>query len=256
MLQFRKDGWLERDEAPDPEIEHVPDPKGYARLHPDIQTQYGRLPAVVWHYSAVTAGKDYLQRHATSKRPASWHFWVARDGKIFQCRSIRLLCWAQGRSTNDYRPRGEVKNSLGETVFARGAWRWPVVNGRVVQDPNQWALGVEIENLGPLVFVEGRYFYERRVEEVVVGEKTGREILKRFPFAPSVPPYKDSNGRLWETFPSIQLESVRLLRNVIREDAPVLAYWRHQDLDPLHKQDPGPAFPYDPRDGLLPQGSR
>jgi len=91
--------------------------------------------AIVWHYTAV-AGQGYsrslarrIQKYKRGKdRPASWHFLVAKDGKIYQSVSCLDGSW--------HCSRGRIE---GHKV-------------------NRCAIGIELENAGRLRKEGGRYY--------------------------------------------------------------------------------------------------
>lgn len=152
-------------------------PVSSEQLHPVIAKQYGAVRGVTVHCTDVIGDAAALARRTatTSDRKSSYHLLIARDGMLYQLAPINWILWHAGRSLRTPKRTGYLDvweenfkhRSTIETVVdienpdagydkqgypgavakpgsVKGKWMWPVVDGVVVGNPNNWGPGIEI----------------------------------------------------------------------------------------------------------------
>lgn len=121
-------------------------------LHPDFKSPRG----VTIHCTVVILEADVLARRTatTSGRESSYNLLIGLAGDLHQLASIRDRTWHAGRgpitAKSAYFNRTVTTrwaSSAKQTVARDNAWRWPVVDGRVVINPNNWGPGIELMGL-------------------------------------------------------------------------------------------------------------
>jgi len=160
---------------------------------------------LVMHYTA--SGGDALtdaQYFASrTKKQASAHLILGREGKLYQSVNLEVVAHHAGRSI----------------------WR-----GRT--SCNKFSIGIEIDNWGPLDRgADGDY---RAWPGTVVNEShvfDGR--------------HKNGGDKeFWEQYPETQLAALDELTELLLEAYPSIKdIAGHDDIAPIRKTDPGPAFP-------------
>ena len=183
-------------------------------LHQDILKLYGkRVPALVIHATdvAVLNTLAFARRTAEiSPRRSSYHFLIGFDGMLCQLASIFDRAWHAGRAQPSPKYEKESANNWidgrlkwtteSPTLYqAKKGWLWPVVDGRVVINPNNWSVGIEV--MGDVV---------QRVYQPTKEQGTTLTALLR----------------LFLTDKAISAVSPDRI-------------WKHGDLDPLNRSDPG-----------------
>lgn len=104
---------------------------------------------------------------------------------------------------------------------------------------NKYSIGIELDNAGVLERVGSEYksWFGRRYQPNDVVEAVHRN---------------DSKPRFWHTYTQAQLEACRQVCSLLIEKYKINLILGHEEIAPLRKQDPGPAFPLDRfRDSLL-----
>lgn len=143
-------------------------------LHPVIAQKYGSVRAVTVHCTDVVGDAGALARATaySSARQSSYHLLIARDGLLYQLAPIHWILWHAGRSLRNGKgtgyldvwedapqhrrevekvvrissaPAAAVAGSRAARGTAKGAWKWPVVDGVEVGNPNNWAIGCEVQ---------------------------------------------------------------------------------------------------------------
>lgn len=160
---------------------------------------------IVWHYTACSA-EAALAAFKNPKVAVSAHFLVKTDGTVIQCVPCNRPAWHAGQS------------------------EWAGRKGL-----NQFSIGIELENLGPL-----RNGYP--VKDTY-GRKYDGPVLS---LEQPVHGFKN-----WADYPEEQLDAAeKLARNLIAL-YPIQDMLGHSDVAPKRKIDPGPAFPMARFDALL-----
>ena len=101
-------------------------------------------------------------------------------------------------------------------------------NGR--ENLNKYSIGIEIDNAGPLTLKNGKYkswFGKSYPENEVVTarHKNGGKYL------------------YWHKFTALQVEAVKNLSVLLKENYNIQTILGHDDISPGRKSDPGPAYP-------------
>ena len=159
---------------------------------------------IVMHYTAGTSANSAVRWLSNKRAKASAHVVVGRDGEITQLVSFKEIAWHAGRS------------------------RWRGRTGL-----NQYSIGIEIVNAGPLVkHADGHYrtafgrVISDPAEVVVAKHKNERET------------------RYWHSYTETQLQRVEeLVLALLEEYPPIKEIVGHDDIAKGRKSDPGPAFP-------------
>jgi len=131
-------------------------------MHQLIASQYGSPRGLTIHCTdciVPNAGALARRTATSSPRASSYSFLIGLQGDLHQLCSILDRPWHAGRSASpasyiEIATKGTLKGKKVGTATAQrvarvwgkkqGRWIWPVVDGRAVQDPNQWGPGIEI----------------------------------------------------------------------------------------------------------------
>lgn len=163
----------------------------------------GQPDTIIIHYTAGSSGKSSIQTLCDPKSKASAHVVVDKDGTITQLVPFNTVAWHAGRSS--YK---------GRTGF------------------NNYSIGIEIDNAGPLTKTGTGYssWFGRRYPESDVIEAVHRNGTK--------PEY-------WHRYEEEQITAVQALCEALVDSYPISSILGHEEIAPKRKQDPGPAFPLD-----------
>jgi len=176
-----------------------PTPNMGGALNPDY---------VVMHYTATAGSAEAIAALQSKERAASAHVVVDRDGSLTQLVPFDRVAWHAGKS------------------------QWAGRSGC-----NQFTLGIEIVNPGPLRPVSGQY-----------ADVYGR------PWHGPVIDAKHKNGAPythWAAYPEPQLRVVEELASLLFGTYHLKDVVGHDDIAPGRKIDPGPAFPMESLRGRL-----
>lgn len=160
---------------------------------------------LVFHYTASGGadGKGDADYLVTSAAKASAHVVIGRDGSIHQIVPFNERAWHAGVST----------------------WRGQ-------SNVNNFSIGIEIDNWGPLTKREDGTF-RSWTGAVVPPEKVTKARHKN-----------ENVERYWETFTDEQLQALVTVSRAIKDRyGSIREIVGHDDIAPKRKQDPGPAFP-------------
>jgi N-acetylmuramoyl-L-alanine amidase len=184
-------------------------------------TKYHFLPAlkfsarrqpydgVVIHYTGGGSGRRTAQWIATDNNcRVSWHFIICRDGHTIQQVPLDHAAWHAGLS------------------------EWPHSSGETYSNANDYAIGIELANRGPLI-ADSRMglSYESHGELVRVRNGNARNI----------------DGQFWEEYTDEQLAALdTLLIDLAEAGVPTRLFGHNEIAVPRgRKTDPGPLFPWD-----------
>jgi len=160
---------------------------------------------LVIHYTASGPDADIAHYFAQMAARVSAHLVVRRDGSVTQCVPFNRVAWHAGKSA------------------------WTAKDGTLYSGLNNWAIGIEIENWGPLSRKEGGWLSWTGTR--VDGSKA---IEARHKFgAPDCG---------WETFTPAQVETVVSAARAICSTYAIEDIVGHDDIAPGRKSDPGPAW--------------
>ena len=158
---------------------------------------------LVLHYTASGPGalNDATHFARRTKKGASAHLIVGREGELFQSVSMNWIAHHAGRSM----------------------WR-----GRT--GCNRFSLGIEIDNWGPLTFVGDQY---KAWPGTVVNESLVISARHK----------NGGDNDAWEMYPEHQLLVLDDVVECILDKYPsIVDIAGHDDIAPMRKEDPGPAF--------------
>lgn len=159
---------------------------------------------VVMHYTAGSSARSSAEWfRSPQNKNSSAHVVIERDGTIIQCVEFGKVAWHAGRS------------------------RWRELVGL-----NQYSIGIELANFGWLRPAGGKWV-----------TFTGKPIAE-----PYIARHRNGNpdgsgGPIgWEPFPAEQFEAARGLVEALMAEYGVSEIVGHDDIAPIRKSDPGPAF--------------
>lgn len=156
---------------------------------------------LVMHFTAGPSAASSIRWLTSRRARASAHLVIARDGSVTQLVPFNRMAWHAGPS----------------------AWE-----GR--RGLNQYSLGIELANAGPLEQAGGRWrawFGETYADDQVLTATHRHE----------------SAPRGWELFPTAQLQAAAEAASELVRKYDLLDVIGHDDISPHRKVDPGPAFP-------------
>lgn len=160
---------------------------------------------LVIHYTASGPDADIAKYFSQKSANVSAHLVVRRDGSITQCVPFNVVAWHAGKS------------------------QWTARDGTHYSGLNSSAIGIEIENWGPLNKSNGGWI--SWTGTAVDGLKV---IEARHKFG--VP----DGG--WEVFTVAQIETVIAAAQAICSEYKIEDMMGHDDIAPGRKSDPGPAW--------------
>lgn len=169
----------------------------------------GLPDTIVIHY---TAGSSLISSAKWLQNPeanASAHLVLGKTGEIIQLAPFNVRTWHAGRST------------------------WKGRSGL-----NQYSIGIEIDNAGPLTQTPEGYLthFGKKVENKDV-------VLAKHKF--------DSSERGWEAYTPQQLQVVEEICQALKAAYGIKEILGHDDIAPSRKRDPGPAFPLESLQGRV-----
>lgn len=162
----------------------------------DLNPQY-----LVLHYTAGKSARSSIDWLINPEAKASAHIVLGRDGSICQLAPFNVKTWHAGVS------------------------HWDGVTGL-----NGYAIGIEMDNAGPLKKVGDRY-------QAWFGTMYGEhEVL----FARH---RLDQEPRWWHAYTEVQIQRALELSRLLVRHYHLKDVVGHEDIAPERKRDPGPAFP-------------
>lgn len=170
----------------------------------DLKTVYG----IVTHYTACPRQSENNEKRITNwlsnKGKSSTHFVILRDGTILQGVSINQKAWHAGESAI-------------------------TVGGRVLKSLNNYAIGIDFDNVGPLKGVNSKNDYK---------DSYGTQWTYDRIYI--------SKNSVWEPYTWEQICSYIDLCEVLCDEFKFGTnnIWGHNDVSPGRKIDPGDAFPW------------
>ncbi len=161
----------------------------------------GLPDTIVIHYTAGSSAQSSAKWLQNPSAKASAHLVIGKAGEIIQLAPFNIRTWHAGRSS------------------------WKGRSGL-----NQYSIGIEIDNAGPLTLTADGYqtHFGAKVENKDV-------VLASHKL--------ETNQRGWQAYTSKQLEVVEQVCMALTEAYGIQEIVGHEDIAPSRKRDPGPAFP-------------
>lgn len=156
---------------------------------------------LVFHYTAGRSAQSSVDYLCKSETNASAHAVIGRDGAITQLAPFNIKTWHAGIS------------------------QWNGLFGM-----NSYAIGIEMDNAGPLYKVGNRYvawFGGEYPHDQVLLARHKHELSERY----------------WQTYTEIQIIKALELAALLVTKYQLEAVLGHEDIATGRKSDPGPAFP-------------
>ncbi|MHB1103814.1 MAG: N-acetylmuramoyl-L-alanine amidase [Devosia sp.] len=175
---------------------YVPSPNSGGALQPKF---------IVIHYTASGEGFDTAAYFAKRAAKASAHLVIRRDGTLVQCTPFNMIAWHAGKS------------------------QWTGVDGKHYVNLNRHAIGLEIENWGPLR--KSAAGWVSWSGTLVDGS---RVVAARHKFG--------GPDCGWELFTEAQVEAAFEAARAICAVYGIAEIVGHDDIAPGRKSDPGPAW--------------
>jgi N-acetylmuramoyl-L-alanine amidase len=162
----------------------------------------------VMHYTASGPNSDIAAYFANAAAKVSAHLVIRRDGTVIQCAPFDRIAWHAGKST------------------------WTFADGQTRSGLNSFAVGIEMENWGPLQRSPAGW-----VSWTGVAVDSTRVIEAKHK-------YGSLDGG-WETFTEQQIGSAVEAARAICSEYGITEVVGHDDIAPGRKSDPGPAWKMD-----------
>jgi len=233
-MHIGTDGWAVEDAQGLPPLLKIPSVRT-TKLAADIAGPLG----IVWHWTAgpcrnpetgVLLANEIRSYNPQRDRAASWHFLVAKDGRIIQSVPTTMGSWHVGRP-------GRLG---GKPTMTSGKWdasAWP---GRLFANVNSASVGVELENAGRLEQVNGKFYCWPFWLDPDRPE-SGPDPKLEIPATRAV----QHEAQWFDGFPVEQemaasrlLQALSLRHKWTRD----VAQYGHVMFDPSRKEDPGPVW--------------
>lgn len=177
-------------------VEFMPSPNIGGTLRP-------KLLAI--HYTASGPASDIAGYFAKPSARVSAHLVIRRDGTVVQCVPFNVVAWHAGKSA------------------------WISRSGQRYSGLNNHAIGIELENWGPLCPSGSGW-----MSWTGVAVEPGKLLQARHKFgAPDCG---------WELFPEPQVEATIQAAQAICREYGIEEIVGHDDIAPGRKSDPGPAW--------------
>lgn len=173
---------------------------------PNTGGPFPQPPAIaVIHFTAGGSAASSANWFASKQnKNSSAHVVIDRDGTIIQCVPFDQVAWHAGKST------------------------WRNLSGL-----NRYSIGIELANWGALQGGPGNWHNAsgQKIENVFVGtHRNGNPDGSHKPIG-------------WEAYPPAQFEAAVALVKALKAAAyPITEIVGHDDIAPVRKSDPGPAF--------------
>lgn len=174
-------------------------------LSPNTGGKFAKTPKiVVMHFTAGSSAKSSAEWFRNPQnRNSSAHVVIERDGTVIQCVSFEKVAWHAGRSS------------------------WHGLVGL-----NKYSIGIELANWGYLRSASGGW-----------ATSTGKRIADPFiAIHRNGNPDGSTHPIGWEPYPDEQFEAARNLVEVLIGSYGINEIVGHDDIAPVRKSDPGPAF--------------
>ncbi|RPH96867.1 N-acetylmuramoyl-L-alanine amidase [candidate division KSB1 bacterium] len=182
------------------------------KTSPNHGREFGAgLPdTIILHYTAGSSAESSVEHFMSPSAGASAHLVVGRNGGITQLVPFNVTAWHAGRS--------EYQGRVGF---------------------NQYSIGIEMDNAGPLEKTGGGYtaWFGRVYPESEAVKAVHRNEVQ--------PAY-------WHCYPEKQISAVLDICILLVDHYGIKTILGHEEISPGRKRDPGPAFPLDKlRDRVL-----
>jgi N-acetylmuramoyl-L-alanine amidase len=163
---------------------------------------------LVIHYTASGPSSDIPEYFSRSSARVSAHLVIRRDGTVIQCVPFNVVGWHAGQS------------------------QWTDRSGQRFSGLNSHAIGIEIENWGPLKRAGAGW-----VSWTGAAVDSGKVVEARHKFG------TPDGG--WEIFTEAQIDSTIDAAQAICTEYGIDEIVGHDDISPGRKSDPGPAWKMD-----------
>ncbi|MEO1097264.1 MAG: N-acetylmuramoyl-L-alanine amidase [Bacteroidota bacterium] len=161
------------------------------------------IDTIIIHYTAGSSGLSSARWLSTETVAASAHIVIDRSGQIYQLVPFNRKAWHAG-----------VSEYSGRSRF------------------NDFSIGIELDNAGPLTKVGNRY------RSSFNSEYKEEEVLKAI--------HKDeSSARFWHKYTTTQTSVCEMLCSLLISNYGIRFVLGHDEISVGRKIDPGPAFSMD-----------
>lgn len=137
---------------------------------------------------------------------ASAHVLVDREGNFYQFAKFTQKCWHAGES------------------------RWGTVVGL-----NSFSIGIEMTNAGRLTQVGDKYYFVTASSKTEIPKGNVLKAIHK----------NEKKEQAWQTYTEVQVDATEQLAKLLYSYYNLEFILGHDDISPVRKSDPGPAFPMD-----------
>lgn len=195
-------------------------------------SKFKNLSYLIMHYTAGRGFDSTVEHFRDGANKVSAHFVVGRDGRLVQMVPLNRPAWHAGPDSKWTEPGPPLSKPMGEMDSEELANEVLYRHPTVLSGMNFYALGIEVDNYGPLTKVGSKFktWFGRVVPSAQVAEvdpKASGAFGKRYWHA-----YTEQQIQICEDL------AVCLVRGLALKD--ILS---HSDVCPGRKTDPGPVFP-------------
>ncbi|WP_224995736.1 N-acetylmuramoyl-L-alanine amidase [Cesiribacter sp. SM1] len=186
-------------------LQGQPEPlRDYLAVKNNIPFAQGFPDSIVIHYTAGRSAQSAAEYLARPDIQASAHLVIGRDGTVYQLAPFNIITWHAGESN----------------YGGRKTW-------------NQYAIGIELDNAGPLEKI-GYATYMAWFG----GKYPDDEVLHAVH-------RNESRPRYWHVFTEKQIEVCQQVCETLIAAYSINKILGHEEISFGRKIDPGPAFPLD-----------